>query len=91
MKAMNDRNSAFFYEVVVPGVNRWAVGRSALSGFVAMFHRNGHISLFMPLLDIAVRLDDMLQRINPVYDRFYLSRLDQFFEQEQVFELIAAV
>jgi hypothetical protein len=35
-----------------------------------MFHRNDHISLFMPLLDIAVRLDDMLQRINPVYGRF---------------------
>ena len=42
-----------------------------------MFHRNDHISLFMSLLDIAVRLDDMLQRINPVYDRFYLSRLNQ--------------
>ena len=56
-----------------------------------MFHRDDHISLFMPLLDIAVRLDDLLQRINPVYDRFKLARLDQFFEQEQVFELIAAV
>ena len=49
------------------------------------------IALFMPLLDIAVRLDDLLQRIDPVYDRFELARLDQFFEQEQVFELIAAV
>ena len=56
-----------------------------------MFHRNDHISLFMPLLDIAVRLDDLLQRIDPVNDRFELARLDQFFEQEQVFELIAAV
>ena len=45
-----------------------------------IFHRNDHISLFMPLFDIAVRLDDMLQRINLVYDRFYLSRLDQLFE-----------
>ncbi len=45
-----------------------------------MFHRNYDISLFMPLLDIAVRLDDLLQRINPVYDRFELARLNQFFE-----------
>ena len=50
-----------------------------------------NISLFVPLLDIAVRLDDLLQRIDPVDDRFDLARLDQFFEQEQVFELIAAV
>ena len=56
-----------------------------------MCHSYDYISLFMPLLDIAVRLDDMLQRINPVYDRFKLARLDQFFEREQVFELIAAV
>ena len=40
-----------------------AVGRSALSGFVAMCHRNDHIALLVPLFDIAVRLDDLLQRI----------------------------
>ncbi len=44
----------------------------------------------MSLLDIAMRFDDLLQRIDPVYGRFELARLDQFFEQEQVFELIAA-
>ena len=63
----------------------------ALSGFVAMFHRNDHISLFMPLLDIAVRLDDLFQRIDPVNGRFHLARIDQFFEHEQVFELIAPI
>ena len=56
-----------------------------------MFHRDDHISFFMPLLNIAVRLDDLLQRIDPVNGRFELARLDQFFEHEQVFELIAAV
>jgi len=71
------RSVIFFYSLPLRFM---AVGRSALSGLAAMFHRNDHISLFMPLLDIAVRLDDMLQRINPVDDRFYLSRLDQFFE-----------
>ncbi len=45
----------------------------------------------MPLLDIAVRFDDLFQRINPVYGRFELACLNQFFEREQVFELIAAV
>ncbi len=45
----------------------------------------------MPLLDIAVRHDDLLQRIDPVNDRFELARLDQSFEHEQVFELIATV
>ena len=45
----------------------------------------------MPSLDIAVRLDNLFQWVDPVYDRFELARLDQFFEQEQVFEIIAAV
>jgi len=66
-------------------------GCNASSGLAATYHRNDHISLFMPLLDIAVRLDDLLQRIDPVNDRFELARLDQSFEHEQVFELVAAV
>ncbi len=59
--------------------------------FLGNSYRDNDVAFFMPLLDIAVRLDDLLQRINPVYDRFKLARLDQFFEHEQVFELIAAV
>ena len=43
---------------------------------------NNDISLFVPLLDIAVRLDDLLQRIDPVYDRFELARLNQLFEED---------
>ena len=45
----------------------------------------------MPLLDIAVRLYNLLQRIDPVYDRLELARLDQFLEHEQVIEHISAV
>ncbi len=56
-----------------------------------MRHSDDYISLFVPLFDIAVRLDDLLQRIDPVDGRFELARLDQFFEHEQVFELVAAV
>jgi hypothetical protein len=57
-----------------------AVGRSALSGFVAMFHRNDHVSLFMPFVDIPVSLGHLFQRIESINDRFYLSRLYQLFE-----------
>ena len=56
-----------------------------------MFHSDNNVAFFMPLLDIAVRLDDLLQPINPVNSRFCLARFDQSFEHEQVFELIAAV
>ena len=59
--------------------------------FVGNSYRDNDIAFFMPLLDIAVRLDDLFQRIDPVYGWFELARLDQFFELEQVFELIAAV
>jgi hypothetical protein len=56
-----------------------------------LFQSDDNISFFVSLINIPVRFDDLFQRINPVYDRFELARLDQFFEQEQVFELIAAV
>ena len=39
--------------------------------------------LFMPLLDIAVRLGHLFERIDPVNDRFQLPRLDQPGEEEQ--------
>jgi hypothetical protein len=49
-----------------------AFERNALSGFVAMLHLNDYVSLFVPLLDIPVRLDDLFQRIASIYDRFDL-------------------
>ena len=45
----------------------------------------------MSSLHIAVRLDDLLKGIDTINDWFELARLDQFFEKEQVFNLIAAV
>ena len=38
-------------------------------------YSDNNVAFFMPLLDIAVRLDDMLQRINPVYGRFERQHL----------------
>jgi len=47
-----------------------------------MFHCNDHISLFMPFVDIPVRLGHLFQRIESINDRFYLSRLNQLFEED---------
>lgn len=45
----------------------------------------------MYLFDIVMRLDDLFHRVHPINDRLYLARLDQFLEQEQVFDLVAAI
>jgi len=47
-----------------------------------MFHRNHYISLFMPFVDIPVRLGHLFQRIASINDWFYLSRLYQLFEKD---------
>ena len=44
-----------------------------------------------PLFDIPVRLDDLFQWIAPIDDRLYLPRLNQLFEEDQIFNLISAV
>lgn len=59
-----------------------SVPPKALSGFAMMFHSNDDISLFVSFFDIPVRLDDLLERIHPVNDRFYLPRLNQLFEED---------
>jgi hypothetical protein len=41
-----------------------------------MFYTDDDIALFVPLLDIAVSLGSLFQRIASIYDRFYLPRLD---------------
>jgi hypothetical protein len=58
---------------------------------VCISYRDNDVASFMPLLDITVRFHDLIQRIDPVNGRFELARLDQSFEQEQIFELVAAV
>ena len=39
-------------------------------GFAVMLHSYDDISLFVPLLDIPVSLNDFLQGIASIYDRF---------------------
>ena len=43
----------------------------------------------MPLLDIAVRLDDLFECITSIYDRFYLPRLNQLCEEGKILDLLA--
>ena len=50
-------------------------------GVVVLFHRDDYISLFVSCFDIPVSLDNLFQRIASVYDRLYLSRFNQLFEE----------
>ncbi len=54
---------------------------SALLGFVVMLHSYDYISLFVSFVDIPVSLGSLFQRIASIYDRFYLSRLNNLFEE----------
>ena len=58
-----------------------AVRGSALLGFVVVFHSYDHIPLFVSFVDIPVSLGDLFKRIASINDRFYLSRLNEIFEQ----------
>jgi hypothetical protein len=42
------------------------------------------VSFLVPLLDVSVGLDDLLQRIAPVDDRPDLPGLDEFLEEDKV-------
>ena len=56
-----------------------------------MPHSYDYISLFVSLIHIPVRFDNLLQRVDSVNDRFQLARFDELFERQQVFELVAAI
>ena len=62
------------------GLHRMGVGSDTVSGFAIMFRRYDDISLLVSFVDIPVGLGNLFQRIRSVDDRFYLSRLNQFFE-----------
>jgi hypothetical protein len=50
-----------------------------------MHHSDDDVSPFLPLFDIPVSFGDLFQRIAPIDDRFYLSRLnklDKLFEED---------
>ena len=53
---------------------------SALFGFVVLDHSNDYIPFFVPFFDIPVSLDNLLQRIASINDRFKFSCLDKLFE-----------
>ena len=55
--------------------------RSGLLGFVVMFHSDDYIPLLVSFIDIPVSLDNLLQRIASIDDRFYLPRLNQLPEE----------
>jgi hypothetical protein len=46
-----------------------------------MFYSYDYIPLFSSLFDILVRLGSLFQRIDSIYDRSYLPRLNKLFEE----------
>ena len=66
-----------------------AVGGSALSGFVVIFHSDDYIPLLVPCFDIPVSLGHLVQRIAPIDDRFDLSRLDKLADEGKILCLSA--
>lgn len=49
-----------------------------------MAHCDDDIALFVPLLDIAMRLDDLLQREAPINNGLELLRIDQLGEGQEI-------
>jgi hypothetical protein len=47
-----------------------------------MFHSDDYISFFVSFVDIPVGFDNLFPWIGSIDDRFYLSRLNQLFEEE---------
>ena len=49
-----------------------------------MFHRDDDIALFVPAVDVPVRLHHLFQRIGPIDDRLQGARLGQFLEYHEI-------
>ena len=49
-----------------------------------MFYSYYYVSLFVPFINISVGLGSLFQRIDFIYDGFYLSRLNKLFEKNQI-------
>ena len=60
-----------------------------LSVVVVLRHRDDDIALLVSLVDIPMRLGGLFQRIAPIDDRSYHSRLNQLFEEDETFGLLA--
>ncbi|GHO99931.1 hypothetical protein KSF_099790 [Reticulibacter mediterranei] len=52
-----------------------------------LLHSNDDISLFVPLVNIPVSLDDLLQGITSINDRFDLACFNQFFQEDEILRL----
>jgi hypothetical protein len=68
-----------------PALAAWA--HRVLSGVIVLLHSNDDISLFVSLVNVPVGLDDLLQGIASVNDRFDLARFNEFFEVHEIFSL----
>ena len=60
------------------------LGADVVSGVLVLLHRNDDISLFVPLVNIPVSLDDLLQGIASINDRFDLARFNEFFQEDEI-------
>src|SRR5690348_14173531 len=59
--------------------------------FIIVTYRDDDVPLLVARIDIAVRLDDLLERIAASDDRFDLARLDQLFDKHQIFHAFLRV
>jgi len=60
------------------------ISAAAWESFGALGHGDDYVAALVPLLDVRVGLDDLLQRVAPVDDRPDLPGLDEFFEEDKV-------
>ena len=56
-----------------------------LLGFVATSHSYYYIPLFVPLIHISVSLDDLFQRIAPIYDRSKMALFNYLSQSDKIF------
>ena len=54
-----------------------------------LVHCDGHVALFVFLLDIPMRLDHVLQRVAPIDDCPVFPRLDEILEEEDILPGVA--
>src|ERR1700730_13033421 len=55
-----------------------------MSGVIVVLHSNDDVSLFVPLVNIPVSLDNLLQGIASINDRFDLARFNEFFQGDEI-------
>jgi hypothetical protein len=67
---------------VIPPFDLFIVIHPVLPGWLAeLSHCDNHVALLLARLDVAVRRDHLLQRIDAVYGRAEVTRLGQIPEE----------